>query len=90
MVKQPGSPAALATLLLSAASGVAGQDKPFVCDGSGAAPYEATKEYIGCFRDPNVSILGEAKISTIAMTPQYCANWCGSRGFGFSGMIFGT
>ncbi|KAK7943497.1 glycoside hydrolase family 3 protein [Apiospora aurea] len=83
-------PAALATLLLSAASGVAGQEKPFVCDGSGAAPYEATKEYLGCFRDPNVSILGEAKISTIAMTPQYCANWCGSRGFGFSGMIFGT
>ncbi|KAK8131324.1 glycoside hydrolase family 3 protein [Apiospora sp. TS-2023a] len=90
MVKQPGSPAALATLLLSAASGAVGQDQPFVCDGSGAAPYEATKEYLGCFRDPNVSILGEAKISTIAMTPQYCANWCGSQGFGFSGMVFGT
>ncbi|KAK8117046.1 glycosyl hydrolase family 3 N terminal domain-containing protein [Apiospora kogelbergensis] len=80
----------MAALLLSAASGVAGQDKPFVCDGSGAAPYVATKEYLGCFQDPNVSILREAKISTIAMTPQYCANWCGSRGFSFSGMIFGT
>ncbi|KAK8880292.1 glycoside hydrolase [Apiospora arundinis] len=90
MVKQPGAPAAMATLLLSAASGVAGQGKPFVCDGSGAAPYVATKEYLGCFQDPNVSILREAKISTIAMTPQYCANWCGVRGFAFSGMIFGT
>jgi beta-D-xylosidase 4 len=87
------SSAAVATLLFLAPVKVAAQNgsEPFVCDGSGdSAPYNATKEYLGCYQDSNVSILGEAKLSTIAMTPQYCANWCGGKGFGYGGILFGT
>jgi hypothetical protein len=63
----------------------------FACNTSGGgAAYNATKQYLGCYNDPSVSILGAAKLSTIAMTPQYCANWCGTRGFGYGGIEFGT
>lgn len=57
---------------------------------SAQAAYHATSKYLGCYDDPHVSILGDAKLSTIAMTPQYCANWCGGRGFAYGGVEFGT
>ncbi|KFY65554.1 hypothetical protein V496_02497 [Pseudogymnoascus sp. VKM F-4515 (FW-2607)] len=57
---------------------------------SARAAYHATSKYLGCYDDPHVSILGDAKLSTIAMTPQYCANWCGGRGFAYGGVEFGT
>jgi beta-D-xylosidase 4 len=52
--------------------------------------YNASKSYLGCYLDPKVTILTAAKLSTIAMTPQYCANWCGQRGFAYGGIEFGT
>ncbi|KAJ5999878.1 hypothetical protein N7481_000287 [Penicillium waksmanii] len=52
--------------------------------------YDASKSYVGCYLDPKVSILTAAKLSTIGMTPQYCANWCGQRGFAYGGIEFGT
>jgi xylan 1,4-beta-xylosidase len=92
MVQQLGVPVAWIAAVLTTAgiSQAAGQDGHFICDGSVFAPYTANKQYLGCYADPNVSILGDAKISTIAMTPQYCADWCGSQGFGYAGVIFGT
>jgi beta-D-xylosidase 4 len=85
------SSAMAAALLLLAPVGVIAQNGSFVCDGSGdSAPYNATKKYLGCYMDSSVSILGEAKLSTIAMTPQYCANWCGGKGYGYGGILFGT
>lgn len=84
-------PVALAALLAAAAASAAAQGtEPFVCDGSSAETYRATKEYQGCYLDPGVNILREAKLSTIAMTPQYCANWCGGQGFAYGGVNFGT
>jgi hypothetical protein len=83
--------AVAAVLLLFAPVEVIAQNVTFVCDGSGdSAPYNATKKYLGCYMDSSVSILGEAKLSTIAMTPQYCANWCGGKGYGYGGILFGT
>jgi xylan 1,4-beta-xylosidase len=80
----------LAVAAATSVSAVIAQGTPFVCDGSSKAPYAATRQYIACFRDPNVSILGEAKISTVAMSPQYCTTWCGAKGFSYAGIIFGT
>jgi xylan 1,4-beta-xylosidase len=88
MVQQ--SRVAAAAALLSAAVSVTAQNSSFVCGGSGGASYNATKQYLGCYLDPSVSILGQAKISTIGMTPQYCANFCGSRGYAYGGVEFGT
>ena len=63
----------------------------FVCNpAGGAATYNATSNYLGCYNDSSVSILSSAKVSTIAMTPQFCANFCGERGFGYAGIEFGT
>ena len=63
----------------------------FTCDVSNStAQYNATSEYLGCYNDSSVSILSSAKASTIAMTAQYCANFCGERGFGYAGIEFGT
>ena len=90
MAVPPSTPAALAALLAAAASVAAHGSTPFVCDGSSSEPYHATKEYQGCYLDPGVNILREAKLSTIAMTPQYCANWCGGQGFAYGGVNFGT
>lgn len=64
-----------------------------MCNMNSPAPataYNATASYLGCYLDPSVSILSAAKLSTIVMTPQYCANWCGSRGFAYGGVEFGT
>ncbi|KAJ5449436.1 glycoside hydrolase superfamily [Penicillium daleae] len=52
--------------------------------------YNATTSYLGCYLDPKVSILTAAKLSTIAMTPEYCATWCGKQGFAYGGIEFGT
>lgn len=52
--------------------------------------YNASTSYVGCYLDPSVTILTSAKLSTIIMTPQYCANWCGERGFAYGGVEFGT
>lgn len=49
-----------------------------------------TYQYLGCYNDTMVSILTAAKISTIAMTPQFCANFCGERGFAYGGLNFAT
>jgi beta-D-xylosidase 4 len=55
-----------------------------------ATAYNASASYIGCYLDPSVSILTEAKLSTIIMTPKYCTNWCGQKGFAYGGVEFGT
>lgn len=52
--------------------------------------YNASTTYLGCYQDPSVSILTQAKLDTIVMTPQYCANWCGQHGFPYAGVEFGT
>jgi hypothetical protein len=63
----------------------------FTCGASGSGgSYNATTKYLGCFLDPTVSILGDAKLGTISMTPQYCANWCGARGYAYGGVEFGS
>ncbi|KFY12446.1 hypothetical protein V492_03851 [Pseudogymnoascus sp. VKM F-4246] len=65
----------------------------FKCDADDSGPgtaYNASSKYLGCYDDPHVSILSDAKLSTIAMTPQFCANWCGQRGFAHGGIEFGT
>jgi len=92
MVTQLVPSAVAAALLVLAPVNVWAQaGKPFVCSGGNStAPYNATKQYLGCYQDSKVSILGEAKLSTIAMTPQFCANWCGGRGYKYGGILFGT
>jgi xylan 1,4-beta-xylosidase len=55
-----------------------------------ATGYNASASYIGCYLDPSVSILTEAKLSTIIMTPEYCTSWCGGKGFAYGGVEFGT
>nr|OQO22580.1 hypothetical protein B0A51_11843 [Rachicladosporium sp. CCFEE 5018] len=81
----------VALLSAVAAFGNAQGTTNFTCNASGGgAAYNATKVYLGCYNDPSVSILSAAKLSTIGMTPQYCANWCGERGFGYGGIEFGT
>jgi beta-D-xylosidase 4 len=55
-----------------------------------ATAYNASKSYLGCYLDLGVSILTAAKLSTVIMTPQYCANWCGQNGFQYGGIEFGT
>jgi len=63
----------------------------FVCQtGPSGAAYVGEYTYNGCYLDRSVSILSAAKLSTIAMTPQFCATYCGSRGFGWGGINFGT
>lgn len=52
--------------------------------------YNASYDYVGCYLDPNVSILTAAKLSTIIMTPEYCTSWCGQKGFAYGGIEFGT
>jgi beta-D-xylosidase 4 len=64
-----------------------------ICTVNSSAPttaYNASTIYLGCYSDPSVTILTAAKLSTIVMTPQYCANWCGQRGFEYGGIEFGT
>lgn len=54
------------------------------CDASGGgSTYTGKYKSLGCYNDSMVSILSDAKVSTIAMTPQYCANFCGSRGYAY-------
>jgi beta-D-xylosidase 4 len=63
---------------------------PFQCSNSSSAAFNATFTSLGCYNDSSVSILQAAKLSTIAMTPSYCANWCGERGYAYGGINFGT
>lgn len=42
------------------------------------------------YNDSSVSILSDLKLSTVAMTPQYCANFCGERGYAYGGIEFTT
>ena len=74
----------LASLALAQSSG------SFQCSNSSSAAYNATFTNLGCYNDSSVSILSAAKLSTIAMTPSYCASWCGERGYGYGGINFGT
>ena len=61
------------------------------CDTSGGgAAYQGKYKSLGCYNDSSVSILSDAKVSTIAMTPQYCADFCGARGYAYGGVEFGT
>lgn len=63
----------------------------FTCESSGSgAVYNGTGKYLGCYKDPSVSILSSAKLSSIAMTPSFCATYCGERGFAYGGIEFGT
>jgi xylan 1,4-beta-xylosidase len=83
--------AILTATLLSLMAAQAIASSPFVCGGSSSgAVYNATKTYLGCYQDRSVSILAQAKAITIAMTPQYCANFCGERGYAYGGVEFGT
>ncbi len=61
------------------------------CDTSGGgAQYHGKFKSLGCYNDSSVSILSNAKVSTVAMTPQYCADFCGARGYGYGGIEFTT
>jgi xylan 1,4-beta-xylosidase len=71
------------SLLLS--SRTAAESSKFVCDPS-APLYVANKTYMGCYNGANVRILSGAKLSTIDMTPQVCADNCGELGFIYSGI----
>ncbi|KAJ5379806.1 glycoside hydrolase superfamily, partial [Penicillium cataractarum] len=84
---------AATNLLLSLIAVSTGVQASFTCtmnSSSLATAYNASTSYLGCYLDPKVTILTAAKLSTIAMTPQYCANWCGQRGFAYGGIEFGT
>ncbi|KFY00624.1 hypothetical protein O988_03198 [Pseudogymnoascus sp. VKM F-3808] len=64
-----------------------------MCTPSGTGPttaYNVSSRYLGCYQDPHVTILSDAKLSTIIMTPQYCTTWCGKNGFAYGGIEFGT
>jgi beta-D-xylosidase 4 len=76
----------LATAVLAQNSSSSG----FVCQTGASASYTAEISYLGCYNDSSVSILSAAKLSTIAMTPQLCGNYCGEKGFGYGGIEFGT
>jgi xylan 1,4-beta-xylosidase len=76
---------AFALLAMMAGSGMA-----FTCQPSGSSSSNFTFTSLGCYNDSMVSILSASKLSTIAMTPQLCANYCGERGFGYGGIEFGT
>jgi len=52
--------------------------------------YTADFKVLGCYNDSSVSILQDLKLSTIAMTPQFCADFCGERGYAYGGIDFGT
>jgi beta-D-xylosidase 4 len=80
----------LLPLLSSLALALAQSPEPFTCSASASASYNATFTSLGCYNDSSVSILTAAKLSTIAMTPSYCASWCGERGYAFGGIEFGT
>jgi beta-D-xylosidase 4 len=61
------------------------------CDTSGGGTaYQGKYKSLGCYNDSSVSILSDAKVSTIAMTPQYCADFCGARGYAYGGIEFTT
>jgi hypothetical protein len=61
------------------------------CDTSGGgAAYTGKFKSLGCYNDSSVSILSNAKVSTVAMTPQYCADFCGARGYAYGGIEFTT
>ena len=75
-----------AALIAQAVLGMA-----FTCESSGSGSvYNGTGKYLGCYNDPSVSILSSAKLSSIAMTPNFCATFCGERGFAYGGIEFGT
>jgi beta-D-xylosidase 4 len=56
------------------------------CAADTTSIYNASATYLGCYLDRSVSILSAAKLSTIAMTPQFCADWCGERGYPYGGI----
>ena len=76
----------LALLLLSALE--LGLVRAQSCDASAGSAYQGKYKSLGCYNDSSVSILSNAKVSTIAMTPQYCAAFCGSRGYEYGGIEF--
>jgi beta-D-xylosidase 4 len=59
-------------------------------DTGSTTAYNVSSRYLGCYQDPHVTILSDAKLSTIIMTPQYCTTWCGKNGFAYGGIEFGT
>lgn len=80
-------------VLLSIMAVSTGVNATFTCtvnNTTSTTGYNATTSYLGCYLDPKVSILTAAKLSTIAMTPEYCATWCGKQGFAYGGIEFGT
>jgi beta-D-xylosidase 4 len=79
----------LAVLVLSALE--LGLVQAQSCDASGGTTaYHGKYKSLGCYNDSSVSILSDAKVSTIAMTPQYCADFCGARGYEYGGIEFTT
>jgi len=57
----------------------------FVCNPE-ATPYSAKKTFVGCYDASSTNILTESKSSSITMTPQICANYCGEIGYVYSGI----
>ncbi|GAB7344337.1 hypothetical protein MBLNU457_2201t2 [Dothideomycetes sp. NU457] len=63
----------------------------FVCQsGAAAVTQNASFTALGCYNDSTVSILSASKLSSIAMTPQFCANYCSGKGYAYGGINFGT
>lgn len=60
------------------------------CESGNGAAYQGKFKSLGCYNDSSVSILASAKVSTVAMTPQYCADFCGARGYKYGGIEFTT
>lgn len=79
-----------AITLLLAPLALAQNDGSFQCSNSSSATFKADLTNLGCYNDSSVSILSAAKLSTIAMTPSFCASWCGERGYAYGGINFGT
>lgn len=63
----------------------------FICQsGAAAVTQNASFTSLGCYNDSTVSILSASKLSSIAMTPQFCANYCAGKGYAYGGINFGT
>lgn len=71
--------------LLLVGSPIVAKPPGFVCDPK-AQIYVAKKTFVGCYDASSTNILTESKSSSISMTPQVCADYCGEIGFEYSGI----
>ena len=85
----------VAALLLSSIAAAAPQPPPrpppggpssgSVCNAN-ATSYVANATFVGCYDASSTNILTESKSSSVSMTPQVCADYCGEIGFVYSGI----